>query len=171
MHNTNTLSVSVCVIRKSLYIPMQIYHNINQSLSIRHGLKLCSSCGGDGATSAADPGSARCFCAALQHSRLYPAESVTAPNKSLPISLSSVRGSGAALSRPGWEVNKWGFEKTSASQTGELQVSSPQGLTSPTAKQNTARVSQLQRQSKGRCNFQSYLHSQKRPPSFSKCQE
>lgn len=41
MHNTNTLSVSICVIRKSLYILMQIYHNINQALSNRHGLKLC----------------------------------------------------------------------------------------------------------------------------------
>lgn len=41
MHSTNTLSASICVIRKSLYIPMQIYHNINQSLSNRQGLKLC----------------------------------------------------------------------------------------------------------------------------------
>lgn len=39
-----------------------------------------------------------------------------------------------------------------------------QGLTSPSAKQNTPRSMQLQLQSKGMRNFQAYLHSREGPP-------
>lgn len=86
------------------------------------------------------------------------AASSSRPNPFLFPPLSPGRGSAVASSCPGWELNKWGFEGDLCQSDGEgLQPSG--GLTSQTAKQNTARVSQLQRQSKARCNFQSYLHS------------
>lgn len=56
----------------------------------------------------------------------------------------------------GEQVGLWG---ALCQSDGTLQAPSPQGLTSQTAKQNTARGSQLHRQSKATRNFQSYLHS------------
>lgn len=85
--------------------------------------------------------------------------SATAQCNSLPLSpLVSKRISGG-IELPGLGGEQVGLWGALCQSDGALQAPSPWGLTSQTAKQNTARGSQLHRQSKATRNFRSYLHS------------
>lgn len=139
-------------------------------IRLEQSLVLVLSCRGDKASSATDcPGASRqsgvgvsvWVCSTpgftLQSlSRGWMQQPPTLPSLSLSLVQKRI-GRGLELPRlRGEQVGLWG---ALCQSDGELRASSPQGLTSQTAKQNTARGLQLHRQSKATRNFQSYLHS------------